>query len=65
MTEKEKLVKEIAEFPIEYAKMWGFDKDGEWDVDKLKFTELSILINYHRDIKTIERNKKLLNGKQD
>jgi len=60
---KEELVKEISSFPLKYAVLMGFfGEDKQWDVQKLTFLEMSRLKDMHRDLKTFERNNKVLNG---
>ena len=62
MTEKEQIVKEIMTFPISYGLHRDAVDDGNWNNQKLMFTEIGILRDFLRDIKTFERNKKLING---
>jgi hypothetical protein len=62
MTEKEQIVKEIMTFPISYGLYRDAVDDGNWNNQKLMFTEIGILKDFLRDIKTFERNKKLING---
>jgi hypothetical protein len=59
---KEEIIEEIASYPLSYSLFRGFLKDGKWDKEKLSFMEIHELKEYLRDIKTFERNKKLLNG---
>lgn len=59
---KEEIIKEIMEYPIKYAVLYGYNKDGKWDEERLKFTELSDLKDKLRDIKTFERNKAYWDG---
>ena len=42
--------------------MGFFGEDRQWDVQKLTFLEMSRLKDMHRDLKTFERNNKVLNG---
>ena len=62
MTEKEQTISKIVKYSTNYAKMWDFMEGENWNTEKLKFTDLSLLKRYLGDMEIIERNKKQLNG---
>lgn len=59
---KEELVAEIKTYPLSHAALRGMILDGLWDENKLLFMESHDLQWLLRDIKIMERNKKLMNG---
>lgn len=60
---KEEIIQEIVKFPVSYALFRNVLKEGKWDKEKLEYMDIKDLVDYLRDIKTLERNKeRLRNG---
>lgn len=64
MTEKEKVIKELLTYPDSYGVYLNLMNENKWDVEKLKCSDIILLQGLLRDVKTFERNKKMIHGGQ-
>lgn len=60
---KEEIIEEIIKYPAVYGLHNGSSEKGIWNKERLLYMDMDILTSFLRDIKTFERNKKELNGK--
>jgi hypothetical protein len=65
MTKKEELVEKIIKHPVKYAMIMGFYLNSNWDVEKLKLSEMNRLIDIERDLNIFDRNNKRLGNAEN
>lgn len=65
MTKKEELVEKIIKHPVKYAMIMGFYLNNNWDVEKLKLSEMNRLIDIERDLNIFDRNNKRLGNAEN
>lgn len=61
-TFKETIVEEILTYPDSYGVYLNLLDNGVWDKEKLRLSDIMLLTDLLRDIKTFETNKKRLRG---
>lgn len=61
-TFKETIIEEILTYPDNYGIYLNLLDNGVWDKEKLRLSDIMLLTDLLRDIKTFETNKKRLRG---